>query len=1387
MNTTAGLTDHTRGKLKSVVAEIRERLISDIYAAGERKFSFSIKDRNKLKIPVEHQYQYSLLKNWCEDPIRNSRDFDTNVRSVIKEVAYTLTNRIFIIKRLEARNLQKVHVVTGGKESPGYKDFREFCPQLCQGDDEGYGFLLKQLFDKLVLELPGFFSNTGIIHIFDIPGPTLFWLVEQLNLKDLEGAWTDDTTLGWLYQYWNDPDREAVNAKVQGKGVKKGKVEAHEIAYATQLFTERYMVEWLLQNSLGTQWLAICAKQGWEPSANEIIRTLENRRQGWREKIENKEVSSDIPMPIETKEEDLWKFYTKQEIPGAVIDAAPDSIKGVTILDPACGSGHFLVYAFDLLYAFYKEENRLSEKNLSDAEIVDSIISDNLHGIDIDSRAVQLSAASLYIKAKEYGPECNISRINLVATDLGLTNFPVDGPSIKQFTETLKNEIGLDPAQSIQLIESLKGADYLGSLLQINEKVNEILDNGSLFNLRNRKAEGNNILSKKDIIENALKAFMLSHDRGDDIGIKTRAEQLTQGVRLLGLIGQKYHVVCANPPYLSKSKCNNKIIDIFKNGSELYEVFYYRFIEFAYNYGFISVLTAQNFMFISKFEVLRKNLLTETFIYRCLHLGSDTFQDVLNALGFTAIVAIKSKKDYVEGEYIRLERIPMKLKATNTLCPPDNRRFLFSQTKYHDLEGSPMIYWWPEEFRKKYLDIPKVKDAGEVRQGSATSNNTRYIRYWWEVILKKIGIISCSEKKAPSIFDTWQPYVKGAEGRRWFESLSNVIKWEDNGKEAKSYSLYKHNSISKRFYSQDKYFKQGIAFSYIGTSGFFSRLRKYKAVFDVSGSSIFVESPTKTQVLLSSSISGYVSQSINPTINNQVGDIDYLPLLDKLDNWQQYYDEVLELYDNNFAGKENNIEYLYQPCDSEEFEKKEISIRNQIDNEIFSHFSEKTVNLIQEEVGKTPENYVKLSKEELENLPKPLQSFTHIYLNGPYKYEFGEIKRKKDGTPERGKLQNLEELCHEFKLHPESIIALRKHLGMKRKIDRQDAAYRHLAWALGVALSRFDAQTGGLVDLAEERKQEQNLEIDQNAPKALPHGMFFLSQRGDVEEQITEEPNSNKGLIKYLKQILTYKHGKEKSDAIWDEIEQALVYDCKETITDKDRQKFSFNQFLREKCFNFHKSVYENRPIYFPLSSKKRTYVVWCNIHQWNNGTLQTVLAEFLMPEKRKFELRIDEMQKRKVGIQNKKELNDLEKTITSHSRWNDELDEFIIATARIAEKGPNSKAQERPMSYVMDLDDGVMINSAALWELLYPFWKDPKKWWGHLEKPVGKNDYDWSHFAMRYWPKRVWQKLEKDPSLAVAHSDYGEYKGRDLFKELHPEMAKKWEEEQAKKNLNQR
>lgn len=1367
MSTTTGLTATTRKALKSTVDGIRSRLLEELYVATERKFSFAAQDRSRLDLSPRIEREYARLELWTQDPLRADRGFEANVKALIKEVAYTLTNRLFILRQLEARRVHSLPILSGGRESAGYKEFAEFCPELCRGEDGGYRFLLQQRFDHMALDLPGFFAHNPLHEIVELPGPTLFWLIEQLNHSELEGAWTDDTTLGWLYQYWNDPDRTAVNNKVEGKGVKKGNVQANELAHATQLFTERYMVEWLLQNSLGTQWLAICQKRGWTPEAVSILESLETKRADWREKLSQGEVFEDMPMPIDNAAEERWKYYVQQDIPLDVIDAAPDSLKDVKVLDPACGSGHFLVYAFDLLYAFYQEEAQHSGQTIEPAEIVNQILSHNLHGIDIDPRAVQIAAAALLIKAQSVAPGFHPSRFNLVSTDLGLGKLDSRDPSIVRFQDKLTHA-GIDPEMVNRLMDTLRGADYLGSLMQV-EQVQNAESSLPLFQAHTELS-----------FEDALQEFLQRHDAGEDLGVRTRAEQLAKGLRVIALLQQKYEVVCANPPYLGARKVEAKLMKQIAFGfpeakADLYAIFIRRVQQLLKQHGFGAMITMHSWMFLSTYQQMREKVLNETTFKAIAHMGRGggflewgDFDKVMQTTMFTFSNGVTQEQQDISC--YRLNSYRNKVKDYMLLC--QNNHFHFHQSKFQDIEGAPMIYWWPEEFREKYLVSGTVKNLGLTKVGLQTGNNDRFTLKLWEVYLKDIEIILQYKNSNLSIEKKWYPYLKGAAGKRWFETLTDIVNYEKIGKQLKF-------SQSARYgRGATHYFLQGIAINKIGTNDFFGRLRKYKSIFDVAATSIFLPDSGKSQVILSSKISGYVTQSINPTINNQAGDIDFLPILESIQNWKGFFIKAESLYDKAFASKETCIEYQYQDLDQENFEASEILIRSAIDNEIYAQFQPETVAAIKAEVGESPGNYPQLSESDLAQVHERYPDFADIYLNGPYKVEYGQKKLKKNGEPERGKLQSLEELCHEFQLHPESIIALRKHLGIQRKSDRQDEAYRHLAWALGVALGRFDAQTGGLVDLADERRGGEP--VDENAPKALPHGMFMVSQRGQTESLHGDDPRQNQGLEAQLRAILAYKHGEAKTQELWDEIEAALVFDCKAKLTAKDRQKYNFNQFLRDNCFAFHNSVYEKRPIYFPLSSAKRNYVVWSNIHTWHDATLKTVLADFLMPEQRELTRRLDEMRIQKNAAAGKAHA-ELEDSIAQYQKWLDELEAMIALVQQIDQQGAHPAKQEQPNSFVMDLDDGVMINSAALWPLLHPQWKDPKKWWGHLEKPVGKNDYDWSHLAMRYWPQRCWDKLVKDPSLAVAHSDYGEFKGRDLFQELHPEMAAKWEAEQRK------
>jgi hypothetical protein len=309
-----------------------------------------------------------------------------------------------------------------------------------------------------------------------VPAATLREVVERLDDAGLVSAWTDDTTLGWVYQYWNDPDREALDAKINGGG----KIEPHEIASKTQMFTERYMVEWLLQNSLGLTWLAMCQKHGWTADAEQVLPVLDARRAAWRTKREAGEVALDALMPIEGELEDAWKYYVAQPIPQDAVEKAPASVGAIKLLDPACGSGHFLVIAFGLLAALYREEARHLKKSMTDREIAESIVENNLHGIDIDPRAIQIAAAAVFLKAKSFAREARPRKVNLVAPVLQLGKLPADDPAVVALRRDLKREVGIPEELTTKLLTALAGVDYLGSLLKVDTAVEEAIQSVEL-------------------------------------------------------------------------------------------------------------------------------------------------------------------------------------------------------------------------------------------------------------------------------------------------------------------------------------------------------------------------------------------------------------------------------------------------------------------------------------------------------------------------------------------------------------------------------------------------------------------------------------------------------------------------------------------------------------------------------------------------------------------------------------------------------------------------------------------------------------------------------------------------------------------------------------------
>ncbi|WP_254923793.1 DNA methyltransferase [Pseudanabaena sp. SR411] len=888
------LSPTTKSQLSKTIRNLRDRLITDLHNAVESTYLMGVK-LEQVQLDEERHCKRERLEKYLEELVKGDLAVykgkqspklkqelrDRHRQDLEKLAAATWLNRLAVIKHLEAMELLKPKLVTGGWQSAAFKEFRDYAPEFLQEEDQGYGLLLRLVFDELALDLSGLFGRGGLngyIELIPMPALTLRYLVEELDKVEAD-AWRDDTTLGWIYQYWNDPERESIDQKMNDGG----KVEPHEIASKTQMFTERYMVEWLLQNSLNNQWLDICAANGWvaEAVSDRTLENLEARRQDWRQRREAGDVALDELMPIENEQEQRWKYWVRSPLAPLVkggkdslevslhkedgrspltplkkggkdslpllpplqgglggietlqrrqtdlnkpnsLDKASLSLRNLKLIDPACGSGHFLVIAFDLLFAFYQEEARHRGEVLTDAEIANSILENNLYGIDIDARAVQMAAAALWLKAKGLCKDAAPKQINLVAANLNLANLPKDDSELLNFYDEVRLETGIPPKLTMQIVEALKGADVWGSLLKVDGAVTQAIadyeaqvkvllepQQGSLFEgFRPAQArlDFDKALAQVTVLE-ALERFLQQRSQSDDLGVRLWGEQLAAGVRFVRMVREgQYDLVIGNPPYQGTSKMADAgyLSKHYSRGkADLYAAFLQRGLELAKDGGFSALLTMRNWMFISQYSAIREFLI-ESYDLRLLgDFDRGAFDDVPNEI-LAVVMSVFQKVP--PSDRISFAQQPTTFDDNSYDRQRTNRkraavlahvgRYEFKTQNFNVIKEKPLIYWWDDAFLKRYAETPKLGEVIELWQGVATTNNTRYLRYIWELSADKIWLSRClSNIRIEPTFDKfWVPYIKGAKGKSWFEPAISVIKWVDKGFEFNfSQEMYREN------------------------------------------------------------------------------------------------------------------------------------------------------------------------------------------------------------------------------------------------------------------------------------------------------------------------------------------------------------------------------------------------------------------------------------------------------------------------------------------------------------------------------------------------------------------------------------------------------------------
>ncbi|WP_180045994.1 BREX-1 system adenine-specific DNA-methyltransferase PglX [Acinetobacter sp. YH12117] len=752
----------------------------------------------------------------------------------IDYIAYSWFNRLCAIRYLEVHDFlaHGRRVLSSADGSAGLPQILEDCldidlPGLSQEriaelklagnkDEELYRELLlaqcRRLHDAMPLLFEPLANDTELLLPDNLTKTDS--LIRSLVSSVPEEDWANIEIIGWLYQFYISAKKDQVIGKV---------VKTEDIPAATQLFTPNWIVKYLVQNSVGRLWMM----------ANPVSST----KAEWEYYIQPAEQTEDVQKQLNAL------IQTRIDEDG--IQLNPESI---TVLDPACGSGHILVEAYDCLKAMYLERGYRSR------DIPRLILEKNLFGLDIDNRAAQLASFALLMKAREDDRTLlrNPPKLNILALQNSQPN------RVEQLAQDLSQfDIRLEEVQ--HLTDTFEHAKTFGSLIQVDEA----------------------LPSKWLFIESKLKKALES----GDIFAEQAANELMPLVTQAQLLAKQYDAVIANPPYMGGKGMNGDLKEFAKDHfpdskSDLFAMFIERGFGWCKDTGFNSMVTMQSWMFLSSYEAMREKLLTNRTLSNMVHMGNGVMGI---AFGTAATVFFNHHLNSYEGSFSYCENDDLNEEGIPKTFPVANNRLKNAKLDdFKKIPGSPIAYWVSDNVRTSFKQ-KNVKDYLIPKQGLATGNNEKFLRFWWEISKNKTLYDVSSLDNAKETSATWFPYSKGGESKKWYGSNEYVVYFPNGGDEIRNYKDAQGRELS-RFRAATYYFKEAITWSLTSSSanGFASRYRPVGYVFDINGMSAFGDSIKQVLSLFNSKVGTYLLNLINPTMAYQIGDIGKLPIQDKI-------------------------------------------------------------------------------------------------------------------------------------------------------------------------------------------------------------------------------------------------------------------------------------------------------------------------------------------------------------------------------------------------------------------------------------------------------------------------------------------------------------------------
>ena len=945
--------------------------------------TFAINSRKKLIEDVEYKMSLvGITKESIDEPISSADGIETynlggstnsiydndiekrkqlvkevkqkGFENVVEEVAYTWFNRIIAIRFMEINNFLPTKIRVLSSETPGKiepdiitnvfdvdLDFvpedKELIFKLKDENklDELFRFLFIKQCNKLNEILPGLFEKTDdyLELLLNISFTNEEGVVRQLiDTIPEEDFGSQVEIIGWLYQFYNSELKDETFANLK----KRIKISKERIPAATQLFTPDWIVKYMVENSVGRLWL--------EGHPNEDLKSK------WKYYVEEAQQEPEV-------EQKLIAIRKESEI------LKPEDI---TIIDPCMGSGHILVYVFEVLMEIYVSEG------FTEKDACESILKNNLYGLDIDKRAYQLAYFAVLMKARKYNRRILTKNISPLLCSIEETN---------SISEEFINEL-ISQDRTIE-----KNLKYLYN------SFNDAKEYGSILDIEN--IDFNKLIS-------LINTFEFHTDNLDKFKYQNEIQILKNIINQSKILSKNYDIVITNPPYMGNSGMNPNLKDYLKNSfsnskSDLFAVFIEKCHEFSKSNGFVAMITQQSFMFLSTFEKLRVNIINNHTIIDMAHLGAHAFEEIGGEV--VQATSFINRNNFIENynsTFHRLTEFNSESKKEEEFHN-DKNKFVIDSSNFKLIEGNPIAYWFNDEMFQNYIKGTPLGNIASPRKGNSTSNNKKFLKYWFEVDFNNINFDSTEIIKEETLKRRWYPYNKGGGYKKWYGNNYYLIDWYNDAEEIR-------NIKTAVIANYDYFMKPGLTWSTVTSSNFSIRKFGNGFIFDNGGCCIFDLGNNENYLLglLNSCVFKFMFGQLNPTLNFQSGEVAKFPIIftenhakiDELvnlnvkiakENWDTF--ETSWDFKNNpllnqkFKKNSNKIEDIYH-C-FEKWQNKKFHEQKSYEELLNKEFI-KIYNLNNVISYKIDENYLTFEKLNLNDTIESLISFAVGCMFGRY-------------------------------------------------------------------------------------------------------------------------------------------------------------------------------------------------------------------------------------------------------------------------------------------------------------------------------------------------------------------------------------------------------------------